>query len=168
MSWTRHRSRLVQLHDAPFPSRALRRFPVLVLVLCAALFSSTACAPVRLVAEYDERIDQESTRLQRAMDEFLTRAEHSPSGDATRTYSYNAPFYVSYAVDLRALKARATALQSNSVTVQQLGLMESNLERLRSLHQSQNTLSSGAIPTFRDLFNSGWTAILTFELAKKR
>jgi hypothetical protein len=124
--------------------------------------------PVRLVAEYDERVDQEATRLQRAMDEFLTRIEQTPSGEAARTYLEGVPFYVRYAVDVRALKARATALQNNSITVQQLNLMETSVERLRALHQSQNTLSPGAIATFRDLFNQAWTAVLTFELAKKR
>lgn len=141
---------------------------LLLLSLGAATLDATACAPLRLVAEYDERVDQEATRLQRAMDEFLTQAEHSPSGDPTRTYAYSTTFYVRYAVDLRALKARATALQQNSITVQQITLMENSLERLRSTHQSQNTLSTSAIGLFRDLFNSAWTTILTFELAKKR
>jgi hypothetical protein len=141
---------------------------LLLVSLCAAAPAATACAPIRFVADYDERVDQEATRLQRTMDAFLTTLEHAPSGDPARTYAATRPFYVSYAVDLRALRARATALGRNSITFDQLGSMESNLESLRALHQSQNTLSAGALRSAREQFNIGWTTILTFELAKKR
>ena len=102
------------------------------------------------------------------MDAFLTHLEHAAPGGATRTYAENVRFYVEYAVDLRALQTRAAALQRNSITVEQIELMERNLELLRALHQSQSALSVGAIRSAREQFNAGWTTILTFELAKKR
>ena len=150
------------------PRRRLRPLLLLLLALCAPLPGATACAPVRLVAEYDEQIDQSATRLQREMDAFLTEMEFLPDGHAGKTYAERERFYLNYAVNVRALKARATALQQNSITVRQLDLMEDSLERLRRLHQSQNTLSAAAIASSRTLFNTAWTAILTFELAKKR
>lgn len=150
-------------------SRRPRLHPLLLLLaLYASLPAATACAPVRLVAEYDEQVDQSATRLQREMDAFLTEMEFLPERHAEKTYAARERFYLHYAVGLRALKTRASALDRNSITVRQIDLMEASVEQLRRLHQSQNTLSSAAITSSRTLFNTAWTAILTFELAKKR
>jgi hypothetical protein len=146
------------------------RLPQLLLLLAlgASAAAATACSPVRLVSEYDEQVDRTATRLQRTMDAFLTRLENLPSNDSDRSYAGNKEFYLQYGVDLRALKVRATGLQRNSITVEQVERMENSLEQLRSTHESQNRLSPAAIREFRNLFNVSWTAILTFELAKKR
>ena len=45
--------------------------------------------------------------------------------------------------------------------------MSANLEELRKAHESA-PLTAEAVPTFRDLFNQGWRAIIALELAKKR
>jgi hypothetical protein len=144
------------------------RLLLLLLALGVAAPAATACSTVRLVSEYDEQVDRTATRLQRTMDAFLTRLENLPSNDSERSYGTNKEFYLQYGVDLRALKVRATGLQRNSITVEQIERMESSLEQLRSTHESQNRLSPPAIREFRNLFNIAWTTILTFELAKKR
>jgi hypothetical protein len=144
------------------------RLLLLLLALGATAPAASSCFPAMLVAEYDEQVDRTATRLQRAMDAFLTQLENLPSSDPARTYAENKEFYFQYGVDLRALKVRATGLQRNSTTVDQIGRMESSLEQLRSTHESQNRLSPAAIREFRNLFNIAWTAVLTFELAKKR
>lgn len=144
------------------------RLLFLLLALGASAPATPACFTARLVAEYDEQVDRTATRLQRAMDAFLTQLESLPGSDPARTYAENKEFYLQYGVDLRALKVRATGLQRNSITVEQIDRMENSLEQLRSTHESQNRLSSAAIREFRNLFNAGWTAILTLELAKKR
>jgi hypothetical protein len=143
---------------------------LLLLLLAVGVTAPTAtgCFTVRLAAEYDAQVDETATRLQRSMDAFLTRLENLPSSDPARSYGDNKGFYLEYGVDLRALKVRATGLQRNSITVQQITLMENSLERFRSLHESQGRLSTGVIGEARNLFNSAWMAILTFELAKKR
>jgi hypothetical protein len=141
---------------------------VLLLAISAAAPAVTACSTVRLVSEYDEQVDRTATRLQRLMDAFLTRLENLPTNDVERGYATNKEFYLQYGVDLRALKVRAIGLQRNSITVEQIERMENSLEQLRSAHESQNRLSPPAIREFRNLFNLAWTAILTFELAKKR
>jgi hypothetical protein len=150
------------------PRRLRLRLVLLLLALGVAAPAAAACFTVRLVSEYDAQVDQTATRLQRTMDAFLTRLEGLPSSDPARTYEDNKAFYLEYGVDVRALKVRATSLQRNSITVQQIALMESSLEQLRRTHQSQNRLSPPAVQEFRNLFNTAWTAILTFELAKKR
>jgi hypothetical protein len=144
------------------------RLLLLLLALSATAPATAACFRVRLAAEYDAQVDETATRLQRSMDAFLTRLEGLPSGDPARSYQDNKDFYLQYGVDLRALKVRATGLQRNSITVEQVDRMEKSLEQLRSTHESQNRLSSSAIREFRNLFNTSWTAILAFELAKRR
>ena len=150
------------------PRRPRLPLLLLVLALAAAAPVTTACSTVGLVAQYDEQVDRTATRLQRTMDAFLTRLENLPTNDADRNYAPNKEFYLQYGVDLRALKVRANGLQRNSITVEQVERMENSLEQLRSAHESQNRLSSPALREFRNLFNVAWTAILTFELAKKR
>ena len=144
------------------------RLLLLDLAVGVAAPVASACSTIGLVARYDEQVDRTATRLQRTMDAFLTRLENLPSGDADRNYAASKEFYLQYGVDLRALKVRATGLQRNSITVEQIERMESSLEQLRSAHESQNRLSAPALREFRNLFNVAWTAVLTFELAKKR
>ena len=46
--------------------------------------------------------------------------------------------------------------------------LDQALEELRKTHQEQDGLSTLAIRQYRNLFNTAWTAVLAFELAKKR
>ena len=141
---------------------------LLVIALGTVALAASACVTVRYAGDYDEQVDAAATALQRRMDTFLTRLESLPEGDSARTYAANQQFYLDYGVDLRALEIRAAGLPRNSITLQQVDLMESSLEQLRSTHQAQNGLSSFAVGQYRQLFNTAWRAILIFELAKKR
>lgn len=151
-------------------SRSTRRYRSLLVALLVPLgaLSIGACASVQLVGQYDEQVDQGATRLQKGMDTFLTRLEALPAGAPERHYAASRPFYLDYGVDLRALETRAASLPKNAPTVEQLQLMERNVESLRATHESQDGLGAAAIAQFRTLFNAGWRAILTLELAKKR
>jgi hypothetical protein len=150
--------------------RRRRRFPLLLLLLAlgAAAPAAAACFTVRLAAQYDAQVDQAATQLQRSLDAFLTRLEGMPRSDPEGSYEAQKGFYLQYGVDLRALKVRAASLERNSITVQQIESIESSLERLRRTHESQNRLSAAAIQEFRNLFNTAWTAVLAYELAKRR
>lgn len=148
-------------------TRALARLRPLLLLLLVAL-APAACVTVRLVGDYDEKVDLAATQLQRQMDAHLTRLESLPAGDAGRAYAPNQQFYLDYGVDLRALETRVAGVPRNGITLQQIDLMESSLEQLRGTHQAQNDLSTGAIGQYRTLFNTAWRAILAFELGKKR
>ena len=130
-----------------------------------ALPAATGCAHVTLVSHYDEQVDQSATELLKRMDAFLAKLE-TATGEAA-AYEANKDFYTEYAVDLRVLRVRAESQPKNSLTVQQLDLMQRNVQQLEAAHKS-GPISPAAIPTFRDLFEQGWRAILTLELAKKR
>ena len=141
----------------------------LVAVLCVALaLLSTSCLTIRLAGDYDEKIDAAATQLQKDMDGFLTELESLPPQDTARRYAPNRQFYNSYAVNLRSLETRARSVPKNSITVQQVELIAENVETLRALHQQQDDLSTASLGEFRKLFNTAWTALLTFELAKRR
>ena len=141
---------------------------MVVLALAVALpvvGAAAGCTSVTLISRYDEQVDQSATALLKQMDAFLAKLQ-TASGAAAE-YEANKDFYSDYAVELRALKVRAESQAKNAPTVQQIELMQRNLEQLEAAHKS-GPISPAAIPTFRDLFEQGWRAILTLELAKKR
>ena len=142
------------------------RLALTLAAIAVATVPQTACSRVMLISSYDEQIDQSSTTLQKRMDAFLTMLAEK-AGTPAAAYDANKAFYSDYAVDLRSLTIRAESWPKNGLTEKQLALMSANLEELRKAHES-GPISAEAVPTFRDLFNQGWRAILALELAKKR
>jgi hypothetical protein len=141
--------------------------------LCAALLLApllclplAGCTRITLISAYDEQIDHSASELQQRMDAFLTMLADK-EGTPEASYEANRDFYSDYAVGIRAVKVRALAQPKNSITVQQLDLMSNSLEELRKAHEDA-PISAEAVPTFRDLFNQAWGAIIALELAKKR
>jgi hypothetical protein len=134
--------------------------------LSAALaFVLSACS-VTLISHYDEQIDQAATALQKEMDAHLTNLEAASGPDAT--FDSNKQFYQDYLVGLRAVELRASTHPQNRQSLGQYSLMLDNLEDLRGTHETEGTLSAAYISTVRELFNQGWRAIITLEVAKKR
>jgi hypothetical protein len=134
-------------------------------VLSVALALLAGCQ-ITLVSAYDPEIDHAATTLQKKMDGYLTELQAN-LGTAAAQYEQNKPFYEEYMVDLRSVMIRAESHPDNTLTVKQLKLMMDNLDQLRTLHQA-GPLSTEVIDTTRDLFNQGWRAIITLELAKRR
>lgn len=131
----------------------------------ALAFVLSACS-VTLISSYDEQIDRAATALQKQMDAHLTKLEAASGTDVT--FDSNKQFYQDYLVDLRAVELRASTHPENQQSLGQYGLMLDNLEDLRSTHETEGTLSAAYIGTLRELFNQGWRAIITLEVAKKR
>jgi hypothetical protein len=141
--------------------------------LCTALILAPllgvpllGCSRVTLISAYDEQIDHSASELQQRMDAFLTMLADK-EGTPEASYEANRDFYSDYGVGIRAVKVRALAQPKNSITVQQLDLMSNSLEELRKAHEDA-PISAEAVPTFRDLFNQAWGAIIALEMAKKR
>ena len=142
--------------------------------LCALLVAAVigGCT-IRLISDYDEAIDTKASELQKGMDAFLTHLE-KPPGTMSATYGANKTFYATYAVDVRSLMVRAQAHPKNELSVQQYKLLLDSLGELEKAHQGEagheddGTIPKEAIPTFRDLFNQSWAAIIRLEVAKKR
>lgn len=120
-----------------------------------------------LVSPYDPQIDRTATTLQKQMDAFLTGLREEDPGEAVPNSAASRLFFDAYAVELRSVLIRAESHPKNQATERQLRLMIDNLEQLRVVDQS-GPIDDAAIDTFRDLFNQGWRAIITLEVAKKR
>ena len=131
----------------------------------ALAFVLSACS-VTLISHYDEQIDQAATALQKQMDAHLTKLEAANAADAT--FEQHKQFYQDYLVNLRAVELRASTHPKNRQSLGQYTLMLDNLEDLRSTHEAEVTLSAAYVGTVRGLFNQGWRAIITLEVAKKR
>lgn len=149
--------------------RGRRQALALVAVLCALALGGCT---VRMVSDYDETIDLTATQLQKDMDAFLTQLEYD-TGDAV-TYGANRQFYANYATEIRSLLVRAQAHPKNDPSLIQYGLMLDSLGELEASHrgdedhEDDGVLPAAAIPTYRDLFNQSWGAIIRLEVAKKR
>jgi hypothetical protein len=144
----------------------LARVGAMLLLAPVLIVPQPACTRITLISSYDEVIDHSATDLQRRMDAFLTMLADQ-EGMPRASYDSNKTFYSDYAVDLRSLKVRALSQPKNQITAQQVDLMTASLEELRKAHES-GPIAAEAVPTFRDLFNQSWGAIIALEMAKKR
>jgi hypothetical protein len=141
-------------------SRSFFYFVALVLTLAVP-----GCG-VKFVADYDELTDKSVTELQRKVESFLVDIERKVGTDDA-TYSNNTGFYDEVRVDISAIRVRAAAREKNEITLEQLDLVQENLDNLEKLHQL-GFKSPEEIEPVRKAFNASFTAILKFELAKKR
>jgi len=116
------------------------------------------CSTIKLVGDYDEQIDKGVTQLQKDVETFLVKLEATAQkpADKVENYDKNTKFYEDSKVALSGLRVRADAMERNSITVRMLDRLSKNIGRLEEMHQEGGAL------------NSQFTAILTFELAKKR
>ena len=129
----------------------------------------SACVTVKLVADYDEQIDKGVTQLQKEVETFLVKLEGTAKNlnDMVQVYDEkHAQFYADARVAISGLRVRADATERNSLTVRMLDGLSTNLDRLERLHKEG--LKKKEIESLKGAFNSQFTAILTFELAKKR
>jgi len=137
-----------------------------VCLLVAAL--AAGCTTVKLVADYDEQIDKGATALQKDMETFLVKLESSADTPKAKVEAYlkHKQFYDDSQIAVRALRVRADATERNSLTVRMLDRIESNLLLMQDM--DKEGLERQEIALLRGAFTSQFTAVLTFELAKKR
>lgn len=126
------------------------------------------CITVKLVGDYDEQIDKGITALQKDLEAFLVKLESSAPRpkDKVEDYARHRQFYADAKVAISSLRVRADATERNSLTVRMLDRLRSNLERFEDMHREG--MVGAEIEPLRGGFNTQFTAILTFELAKKR
>jgi hypothetical protein len=125
----------------------------------------TGCT-VKLISSYDEKTDIAVTDLQRKMETFFLTLE-SQEGLPECKYEHHTEFYKEVKVSISAIEVRARAIPDNDITVKQIVLLKENIEMLEQLHKI-DCLTKEQIEPLRINFNSGFTAILKLELAKKR
>ncbi|OGT07636.1 MAG: hypothetical protein A3J49_19025 [Gallionellales bacterium RIFCSPHIGHO2_02_FULL_57_16] len=127
------------------------------------------CSTIKLVGDYDEQIDKGVTQLQKDVETFLVKLEATAQkpADKVENYDKNTKFYEDSKVALSGLRVRADAMERNSITVRMLDRLSKNIGRLEEMHQ-EGLVKAEIENSIRGALNSQFTAILTFELAKKR
>lgn len=133
------------------------------LLLIVAAFSG--CTSVKLIADYDETIEKGITGFHKKMETHLTKLERNLGREEAKYENY-IDFYDQVKIDLSVIRVRAAALPKNEITVQQIDLIIDNVKTLEELHKLG--ISKNDIPPLKSAFNTGTTAILKLELAKKR
>lgn len=137
------------------------------ILFCLAVATLAGCTSIKLVGDYDEQTDKGITALQRDTEAFLVKLESVP-GTKLDEYEKTKAFYGEAKVAISSLRIRADATERNSLTVRMLDSLQRNLNRFESDHASKEGISKRELPLYRGGFNSQFTAILTYELAKKR
>ena len=121
---------------------------------------------VRLISSYDEKTDKAITDLHKKFETFFLTLE-SQEGLPECKYENHTEFYKDAKVSISAIEVRARAIPDNEITIKQIVLLGENIELLEQLH-IYSCLTKEQIEPLRVSFNSGFTAILKLELAKKR
>jgi hypothetical protein len=131
-------------------------------------FAIGGCATIKLVGDYDEHLDKGVTQLQKDVETFLVKLESSAEKptDKVESYDKNKKSYDDFRVAVSGLRVRAASMDLNSITVQMLDKLSSTLAGLEDMHRG--SLAKAEIKPIRGALNTQFTAILKFELAKKR
>lgn len=153
--------------------------------VCVAFFAIclAGCVPLKLVSDYDEKIDQGVTEVQKKVEAILTKIEGSADNPSA---TYKPGDYSAIKEDLNVLITRAAASEKNEITVKQLytlgfALLEAapqppddlNLTQpkggsLQQRNRMKEPFGPQDMRDLRALLGVSFRAILKFELAKKR
>jgi len=142
-----------------------RIYTTLLIIVGFYILVELGCT-VRLISNYDEITDLAVTDLQKKVETLFLTLE-SQQGLPECSYEHHTEFYKDAKVSLSAIEVRARAIPENDITVKQIDLLKENIDHLEQLHKI-NCLTKEQIELLRINFNSGFTAILKLELAKKR
>ncbi len=125
----------------------------------------SGCA-VQMVAGYDSQTEMEVTELHRKVERFLIHLQHTVGMDEAK-FANNRLFYDEALADLSVLRLRVSLIPKNDITMKQLAVIEENLVLLEKLHKLEFSYPDEIDP-IRNAFTVCFTAILKFEMAKKR
>ena len=151
-------------------SRTRASLPYRLAILAVSLLTliMSGCS-ITLISNYDEVTDKSATELQKKVEHFLLTMQ-AAHGTSAGEYANNKAFYDESTVALSAMRLRAGAIPHNERTVEQIGEIEKNIDRLRQLHEQRGPagLTKTLVDPIRTLINTQFKAILTLEIAKKR
>jgi hypothetical protein len=155
-----------------------------VLLVISFILALSGCSHVRLIAEYDETIDQGITALQKKTEEHLSKLELKMArmtalkdGEETKkekeklkqevSYGESEDFYRQFRVDLRVLQSRAESYAKNDLTVKQMAALEEILKLQEDIHK-RGFQTADDVSDMRNAFMRGFKGILKLEIAKRR
>lgn len=137
-------------------------------LICVLVASINACK-VKLISDYDELIDHSTTELQKKVESFVHKMENS-AGTPNGMYDANKDVYDDFLTDVSSLRVRALAASNNTLTVQEIDLIEKNIKQLRDLHanSADKSLRRAIAEPALSALNVQFVSLLKLELAKKR
>ena len=141
------------------------KYAIVILIIGFYIITEAGCT-VKLISSYDEKTDVAVSELHKRTETFFLTLE-SQEGLPECEYKNHTNFYKDAKVSVSAIEVRARAIPNNDITVEQIVLLKENISLLEELHKS-GCLTREQIEPLRINFNTGFTAILKLELAKKR
>jgi hypothetical protein len=141
-----------------------KRFLTLCLCMLIIGLTVSGCA-IRLIADYDQKIDDGVTALQKKTEAFLIKLERTCQNQEGE-YSKHISFYDEAKVELSALQVRADAVALNELTSVELKDLQDSFEKMEEQHKLGFTPI--VVAETRKILNSHFTAILMLEVRKKR
>jgi len=124
-----------------------------------------SCAPIQLIAPYDERIENGIKELQKNTTEFFVKIERQ-GGSNKNDYKNHVKFYDNSKVSTKSLLIRAGATAQNEKTEGQITSLMDKYKSLEEQHKKIG-LTLNTIPSLESSFDQIFRAILTLEVAKK-
>lgn len=141
----------------------------LMMAVLVSVMIISGCT-VTLVSKYDEQTDTNVTALQKKLDTYFLKLGGASYPDCS--FAANKSFYDEVNIQLSSAQVRANAIPKNDITIQQLDALSKAIADLENAQKIRDGKSSclpvEIVKTDRTMFNSIFTAILKFEIAKKR
>ena len=135
----------------------------LLISLLVSMFFATGCQELT-VSQYDATTDQEVTQLQKDNTQLFLDMQRS-AGTPDFAYTKFQGEYDKLETELQSLKLRVEAIPNNSLTEQEVDLLQKDLDLLQQAHKAGMSISE--IVPMQDAMNRIYGAILKLELAKK-
>lgn len=148
-----------------FELRTRASFALSACALLCSLVLLQGCT-VKLIASYDEQVDESLMNLQRSFSELFVTLEDTVGTPASAYDNYR-EFYRQVKVDAAALKLRVDAQPLNDLSSQAVGLVIENIELLEEVHK-EGINDMELVSVIRDDFTTSLTSLLRLELAKQR
>jgi hypothetical protein len=130
----------------------------------------------RLIADYDEVLVQKTVEVQEQAEALflaLAAAGSTPQPE-DGAFAAHAAAYDRILVLLRVMEVRASTVEKNEITIEQVELLRDSVEKIRATHQQKSAasppseISPETIGVLREPFVSQIRAILKLQRALRR
>jgi len=130
------------------------------------LLLTQACAPVRLISEFDDTTYKSLTSLQENLATYFVKLERH-IGTEQAAYSNYIDFFDKTKIDLRILSVRAKAIEKNNLVSNQVELLTNTINALESLHKLGFQSPAELTPLWSGISNA-LSSMLKLQIALKR
>lgn len=127
----------------------MTRFGFSFLHMTAACMFISGCTTIELVSKYDDQTDKAATEMQKDVTAFFVEMRTALT-EKERSFSESQDFYRKQAVSISSMQVRANNIPKNTITQQQLQLVENQLATLALMHKGCLRAQPGTTPAQLD------------------